>query len=261
MDQLSNGVSVRQRAWMFEEEGHALYRNIIGGEVAPPSRSRIFTRIVDYFGHGVLTFPAGSPIEAVPMLTKVLEATTVRWLVDHLDVDEMAARHRDSDYTAKMNAQHDARWAAAGERKLERAAVVTTERAFLFNDYEQPAMGRAMLAGIGPVEFMRRSTEYRQKHGEGSPKRLGQWFRRLAPALEISAQVFAGRQMQRARRTSQQDFWDIEHAATGYAYADAFVTLDGGLAALLCRPWIPPSAKARLVTTIEGLVELLRRYA
>jgi hypothetical protein len=219
----------------------------------------MFTRIVNYARDGALDFKIGTPVEAIPMLTTAVSATTLRWLVDHLDVEQMTRDHQSGDYPAQMNAYHDARWASAEGGKPERVAVLTAERVSFFATFAQPAIRRAMLEDIGPVEFMQRCDDYRRRHGEGSAKRLGQMLRRCAPALEVSSQVFAGRQMQRARRTSQQDFWDMEHAASGFAYADAFVTLDRGLAALLQPPWMPPTARASLLPTMEELRGFLDR--
>ncbi len=255
MDELSNGVSFRLRNFVYEEEGKAIYRHFAGEADAA---IHTFTRIVNWVGEGGLEFVPGTPVEAIPQLAEAMTALTLRWLVDHLDTDQIRTRHSQTDYPVRMNAQHDARWAAAaGERRLERTAVLTSERLALFEQHLRGAIQRAMLAGVGPEEHQRRLDDYRRRRGDGSAKRLGKILRKYAPAVEVSAQVFAGRQMQQTRRTSQQDFWDIEHAASGFAYSDVFVTLDGGLAALLGPPWMPRSAKAQLVTTMQGLRDYL----
>jgi hypothetical protein len=58
---------------------------------------------------------------------------------------------------------------------------------------------------------------------------------------------------QRPRRTN--DFWDLDHAAQGGAYANVFATSDGYLGRLMCRC---KSVRAKVVEGSEGLLRWLQ---
>jgi hypothetical protein len=269
MDELSMAVTFRVPSSVYAEEAHRLYREMVeGSESIKPPRDRAFTSIPDHGGDRSMDFAVGTPVAVVE---KCLEFNrtgvpyrSVRWMNDHLNLAEIRANHRRGGYVEKMDAQHHAQWATLpeGQRRLDRQAVLTQERVALFNSHVRQALLRSAENGAGIEDTIRRLAEYRERHGEGGAGRLGDTFRRLAPALEISAQIFTERQMQRGRKTEAQDFWDIEHALAPFAYADAFITLDRGLAAVLgARGVQPPSSKAKLLKSMGDFVTWLGRRA
>jgi hypothetical protein len=110
---------------------------------------------------------------------------------------------------------------------------------------------------VGLANIVATAREWRATHGDGDRRRLADVFRAAAPSLELAAQLFAQRSLDTKRKPQRQDFWDFEHASLAPVYADAFVTRDRGLAALLKSARKPPAARAALLTSLSGLTQWL----
>jgi 2-keto-4-pentenoate hydratase len=92
--------------------------------------------------------------------------------------------------------------------------------------------------------------------GEGrwTDKDASKLLRAIAPSLELAAQLFARRSLQVKRTLTSQDFWDTEHATLAPVYADAFVSDDRSLMAVLRESRRSAGANAAL---LNGPADLL----
>lgn len=240
MDALSLGVTFRAPHVVYALEGEAAYRYFYRNDTTPAvSRSQVFTLIPDHIGDGRLEFPAGWKPDAVAKFLGFMQREagwrSVRWYVDHLDHEEIVENHQLGRYESAMaEVVAKQRELARGESKTKvRARLLTQERVALFKQHVLPAIRRAMIREVGVERIAEESDRVLREHGEGGPERLAQVFRAATPSLELLAQLFAARALDTKGKPKATDFWDTEHASVAPAYADAFVTADGGLRTLL----------------------------
>ncbi len=154
MDLLSRGVCLRTPALVYAVEAEAVYRHLFHGEAPGLRRREAYTSVPDHVGNGSLFFRAGTPLAAIrETLAKARTNLTVRsarWLVDHLDLEQIRRNHQGT-YARDMNEAHARDWARfANGRKIDREAVLTWERAQLFMRHVLPVVRRALFAEYGP---------------------------------------------------------------------------------------------------------------
>ncbi|MCE7890789.1 MAG: hypothetical protein DYH12_14025 [Sorangiineae bacterium PRO1] len=239
MDALSLGVTFRAPHVVHALEGEAAYRYFYRNDSTPVSRSEVFTLVPDHVGDGRLEFPAGWKATDVARFLDYMQSETgwrtVRWLVDHLDHEEIARNHQLGHYESSMaEVVTKQRELARGESKKKvRARLLTEARVELFNQHVLPAIRRALIRDVGLDRMVEESERVQEEHGEGGPGRLAVVFQAATPSLELRAQLFAARALDTNGRPKATDFWDTEHASVAPIHADAFVTADGGLRTML----------------------------
>jgi hypothetical protein len=290
MDRLCLGVALRNAELLFGLEGEAVLRNLLHLDGEPLAREEVFTGVLDYavvgfsesgdfvdaggeecsaslrnsapeprvgfepsqpryHTDGYLGVPEGyTPAHVDGLLAHLRskETVTVRSLVERPDLDDFRRRH--STGAAAYAEQTDTRRAAwiaeRGSRKVDLEENVQAERVALFRRHVAPAIRRV------PAKVICEDLLAAPADIAG---RLRELYREAAPALETFAHVLAGQSVPK-RKSTKQDFWDIEHAGVAPVYADAFVTADGGLRSRLpVGVRRPPSARAAVLGSVAEL--------
>jgi hypothetical protein len=257
MDALSLGVALRNSQYVYAMEGEAAYRYVFHSERPQSRRNEVFTAVQDYLADSYTSFPEGwrrADVERFLAHLRDPGTATVKWLVEHCNVDEIRAGHaRTATYAERMEAQRQ-EYLAKGPQRYDLEAVVRNARRSLFAECVMPAIRRCSRAEVTPAEFDRLVHAYRSQHGDGNDERLRKVFREAAPVLEVFAHVVAAQSADPRRRSRPQDFWDIEHAGYAPVYTDAFVTADGGLRARLpVGQRRPPAAQAAVLDSVSAL--------
>jgi hypothetical protein len=85
---------------------------------------------------------------------------------------------------------------------------------------------------------------------------------RAIPCLDLQCHIMAERTSNHTRRVRGQDYYDVEHAIVGAAYADVFVTSDRHLYDLLTRRCKVPIARGcQVLLGVGGLRTVLNYVA
>jgi hypothetical protein len=120
-------------------------------------------------------------------------------------------------------------------------------------------MSRTLLKIVGPERLLDTIAAISKKVGEGGHKRLEQIMKAM-PSLDLHCHILAERSCNSTRKVREQDFYDVEHAVVGGAYADFFVTSDGNLFDLLTnRRRVSAEMNCRIMRGVRGLIEILDR--
>lgn len=240
MDRLSRLVCFRaaRHVWDHEARGTVDVYPVRGAVL--PDRRRLFTYVIEYISDGQLVFQPEWQSQHIPEFMELVQRSVgndvgVRWMLDHLPIDEMRARHQDAGrrYVREMQASIDG---AAKELrrggKLSSDRALRHERLWAFREYVQPAVraeATERYGDRGALDFFR---EGREVFGDGSAERLGALMLSM-PSLDMMCELMAHRTMNPHRRVRREDMLDNEHAMVAPAYCDAFVTNDGNLYDLL----------------------------
>ena len=271
MDELSLGITFRDAHLIEKEEYQIAFQFLVGEDYQPVHRSVLFTYIVDYIGNGVITFSdeyTDKQILAFVEQWKALpDIRSVSSFLNNSDLNKIKANQeahaRDYEIrfseTIKQSSEHFRK-----SRQFSPERLRLEERMSLFNSKVLPLFQAIMLERYTPDEVITKTNdickEFGKRHGRGGPKFIEKLFS-LMPATELFAQLMASRVMNSKRAVRPQDFWDIEHARTPAAYADAFVTEDRGLVDLLSsRTSIPRTQGCRVIKGLNSFADLLREY-
>lgn len=260
MDALCMGVTSRSPEIIFRLEARHLYARLFESAESRILRNEAYTSLPDYLGTGELEFAADTPASVVEVVINAwndidLPGRSLRWLSQEIPSAAQTERHAEKlkEYVALMENLRARRLADPKERSPDRNTAILRERVALFRSSVIPAC-QDLLArdcGADAAEIRRRLSELGA--GEIGGKRMTQRFRASLPSMEVAAQLHGMRAVDLQRRTRPQDFWDIEHASFAMVYADAFVSADGGLTALLEAKTMPPTASAKVLKTVDAL--------
>lgn len=269
MDYLSQRVCFRAGKHVWEHEARGVLDVFPARGVVIPDRRSLFTYVIEYLADASIVFqPSWSSTHVTQLKEHVRRAAAteigVRWMLDHLPVDAMRARHQEGErrYVEAMQrriAESSAHFRRGG--KLIRDRVLLEERLWAIKEYVQPAVRaeanrrRGMEAAL---EFFR---EGRRLFGDGSPARLDTLMLSL-PSLDMMCELMAHRTMNPGRRVQREDMLDNEHAMVAPAYSDVFFTKDRNLFDLLARRCkVPSRRRCRVIRSARQLIVLLQAGA
>ena len=137
--------------------------------------------------------------------------------------------------------------------------LLLEERISIVKERISPRMTESLLGAVGPEKLLATIRAISSQVGEGGEKRLAQ-IMKVMPSLDIQCHLMAERVSNHSRKPRKQDFFDVEHAIVGGAYADVFVTSDGNLFDLLTRRCRVSSDRGcRVARGVKGLEEALEQ--
>jgi hypothetical protein len=271
MDELSLGITFRSTAIIEKEESHSAFSFFASEDYQPVPHSALFTYVVDYIGDGVITFPEGWTVAHIRAFVEQWRSAphirSVSWFITHSNINEIKENHEKSAkiYVNRLREtinQSSEHFRNSGQFSRDR--LRHEERMSLFNSIVLPSFRKIIIEHYDSDEVMGKIKtifeNFPKHHGRGGPKFIEKLFS-LMPSIELFAQLMASRVMNPTRAVRPEDFWDIEHARVPAAYADAFVTEDGGLVDLLSsRSSIPKTQGCRIIQGLKSFADLLREY-
>ncbi len=267
MDELSEGISFRDRDDIWAMEAEAVLEVLLGRTGTPIGREKVLCPIVERLGRIEIEFPPGwnqsDAQEFIELVARRPELRSVRWLVDHLDIEKMQANHAQSKrkYVDKMSEaiSRSAAYFGNVSKQLRRKRLLLEERVGLFKRVIIPCQSRELLRAFGPN--MDALNVFFKQVGEGSEERLEQGMRAM-PSQDLFCHIMAEQTSNYARKVKEQDFHDVEHAIVPAVYGDLFVTGDCYLLDLLTRRCDIPAARGcQIVRGVQGLREVLKSLA
>jgi hypothetical protein len=175
----------------------------------------VFTGLPNYFGDRLVSIPKGWHAGDVAAYLAHYRSTagSLRWVVEHFDSDRVAKNHaRANDYGVLLDERRVAHRVHLGVPVVDRDVLAHEERVALVNSFVLPAIKRIGLPDGHPTKVALNLIELQGKlHGEDNRRTFRRAFRTAAPALEMLAQIFARQSREVNRKTTRQDFWDVEH--------------------------------------------------
>lgn len=124
-----------------------------------------------------------------------------------------------------------------------------------------PKTSKNLLKIVGPEKLLDTIAAISKQAGEGGKERLDQIMKAM-PSLDLYCHILAERACNSARKVREQDFYDVEHAIVGGAYADFFVTSDRNPFDLLTkRCSVSADHNCRVVRGVKGLEEVLKQIS
>jgi hypothetical protein len=267
MDELSQGICYLPTDTIYALEADLALGILLGQMVTPVSHEQTLSWVGEYLGIGNLDFsPEWNHEEAEKFTRQVAQGTelrTVKWLVEHLPVDEMRDRHAGfkKRYVEQMSAQivrDTARVQLLDKNKRRQQILLDLRTCWAITKVVSPRITSNLLNVVGPEKLQDTIAAIGQKAGEGGEDRLMQMMMKM-PSLDLSCQIFAEWLLNPTVPIEEQDFQDFEHAVVGGVYSDFFVTSDGYLFDLLAtRCTVPNGNGCRIIRGIQGLADILQ---
>jgi hypothetical protein len=124
----------------------------------------------------------------------------------------------------------------------------------------RPHTTEFLVSTLGPRGAAQAVVDFRKRNGSGNVTRLEEMLAQLAPSACLLAELMATITMNPGRTPEPQDFWDVEHACVGGAYAHAFVTRDRELAGKSKDARVPRSQGCTIILGTPGLQQLLASF-
>jgi hypothetical protein len=203
-----------------------------------------------YHPDGYLSIPDGwrpADVEGLLVYLRNEKTVTIRWMVDHLNLDEIRDGH----------AAGVASYAERGSRKINHEENIQAERVSLYWEHVAPSI-KKVISEMTPEQAASAAGVIHEAQGNRSPRQLRELFQIAAPSLETFACALAGQSVHPDRKSQRQDFWDIEHAGVASVYADAFVTADRKLISRLpVGDQRPPLARSIILGSVRELADWL----
>jgi succinate dehydrogenase flavin-adding protein (antitoxin of CptAB toxin-antitoxin module) len=265
MDDLSKGLCFRSSKELHEMEANLALPIILGASEIAIERQEILTWIVEFAARITVQFPPSWKQADADKFTRLLaerpELRSVKWLVDHsppnqmrLEYAESMGRYVEQMTTAiarsKSHYQHLA-------KDIRREQLLLEERLHVVKQLISPKMSKNLLRITGPEKLLDTIAAVLKQVGEGSKKRLEEIMKAM-PSLDLQCHIMAERACNHSRKAREQDFFDVEHAIAGGAYADFFITSDGDLFDLLTnRCSVSADQNCRVVRGVKGLEDVL----
>jgi hypothetical protein len=269
MDELSKGICFRPSDTVHQLEAKLALPVISGATQIGFKREEILTWIVEFAAKMELQFsPRWNQADAgkfTRLIAARPELRSVKWIVDHSPPGQMCLENAQrmerfvqgmKDAMAKSISHHqhlakDVRW----------KQLLLEERIAVVKNRISPQMTENLLNALGPEKLLAAIAAISKQVGEGGEHRLAQVMKAM-PSLDIQCHLMAERVSNHSRKPRKQDFFDVEHAIVGGAYADIFVTSDGNLFDLLTRRCRVSSDRGcRVVRGANGLEEALTQIA
>ncbi len=267
MDELSKGVCFLPSDTIHQLEADLALPVILGAAQIGFKREEILTWIAEFAAKMKIQFPPSwnhaDADKFIRLIAGRSELRSVKWIVDHSPPGQMRLENAQrmeryvqgmKDATAKSRShfQHlakDVRW----------KRLLLEERISIVKKRISPRMTKSLLGAVGPEKLLAMITAISSQVGEGGEKRLAQ-IMKVMPSLDIQCHLMADRVSNHSRKPRKQDFFDVEHAIVGGAYADVFVTSDGNLFDLLTRRCrVSSDHGCRVARGVRGLEEALEQ--
>jgi hypothetical protein len=269
LDELSRGVCFRPSGTIQKLEANLALPVTLGVAETRLKREEILTWIVEFAAKMNLQFPPSWNQSEANRFTRLLaarpEIRSVKWFVDHSPLGQMRSENAQrmerfvqgmEDAIAKSTSdyQHlakDVRW----------KRLLFDERASVVENRISPVITKSLLNIVGPEKLLAMIGAISKQVGEGGDQRLIQIMKAM-PSLDIQCHLMAERVSNHSRKPRKQDFFDVEHAVVGGAYADIFATSDGNLFDLLTRRCrVSTDRGCHVVRGATGLEEALGQIA
>lgn len=269
MDELSQGVCFRPSDTIHELEANLALPVILGAAETGFKREEILTWIVEFAARMNVEFPLSwnqtDADKFIRFLAARPELRSVKWFVDHSPPGQMRLENAQrmeryvqgmKDEIAKSisHYQHlakDVRW----------KRLLLEERISVVKKLISPRMTKSLLGAVGAEKLLATIAAISKQVGEGGEQRLAN-IMKVMPSLDIQCHLMAERASNHSRKPHMQDFFDVEHAVVGGAYADVFVTSDGNLFDLLTRRCrVSSDHGCRVTRGVKGLEEALIQIA
>lgn len=269
MDKLSKGICFCPSDTIHQLEADLALPIILGAAQIGFKREEILTWIAEFAAKMNIQFPASWNQADADKFTRLIAASpelrSVKWMVDHSPPGQMRLEHaqrmeryvqgmKDEIAKSASHYQHlakDVRW----------KRLLLDERTSVVKKLISPRMTKSLLGAVGPEKLLATIAEISKQVGEGGEERLAKIMKAM-PSLDIQCHLMAERISNHSRKPRKQDFFDVEHAVVGGAYADVFVTSDGNLFDLLTRRCRVSSDRGcRVVRGVKGLEEALIQIA
>lgn len=264
MDELSQGISFRWTRDVQRVEIDHVCAQFFGPTQKGIPRELVLCYLYERMGRTFLEFPPawnqGDAAEFSEMVANSIELRSVRWLVEHISVDEIRRRHE------RMGRAYEERMTTVIEesenhfgyvpKPERRKRLLVEEQVWVVKRLLSPRMARLLISRLGPrnAEFLLWLTNKLWKDDE---HRLRKTMQEM-PSLDLKCHIMAERTSNYSRRVRAQDFYDVEHALVAAAYADEFITTDRNLFHVLSRRADPASPCASRVSYgPEGLQKAL----
>ena len=267
MDELSEGVCFRPSDTIHQLEADLALPVILGAAQIGFKREEILTWIAEFAAKMKIQFPPSwnqaDADKFIRLIAGRSELRSVKWIVDHSPPGQMRLENAErmerfvqgmKDATARSMShfQHlakDVRW----------KRLLLEERISVVKSRISPRMTKSLLGVVGPEKLLATIAAISRQAGEGGEHRLAQ-IMKVMPSLDIQCHLMAERVSNHSRKPRKQDFFDVEHAIVGGAYADVFVTADGNLFDLLTRRCqVSRDHGCRVARGVKGLEEALEQ--
>jgi glutathione S-transferase len=265
MDDLSKGLCFRTSKELHEMEANLALPIILGASGIAIERQDILTWIVEFAARITVQFPPSWKQVDADKFTRLFaerpELRSVKWLVDHSPPNQMRLEYAElmGRYVEQMTAaiarsnshyQHLA-------KDIRRKQFLLEERISAAKRVIIPLMSRNLLNFVGREDPFGSIAAIVNQVGEGGERRINQVMKAM-PSLDLQCHIMAERACNHSRKAREQDFFDVEHAIVGGAYADFFATSDGNLFDLLTnRCSVSADQNCRVVRGVKGLEEVL----
>ena len=266
MDALSLGVTFRPLQTLHMMEADQTVQSLLTGTPRSFEREPALTWVGEYLGSAMLNFPV-HPIWTEEAIAKCVRfyrsqpemTTTSAWL-KRLSLEDIRNRRspfiqRYVDDLSTIITERSAS-VAAQKGSARVAKLLRVERLWAINRIVVPRIVQSLVRQGGAENAVVSARAFRSIVGDGNYDRV-KLLMQAMPSLSVMCELSAQRMADRTRRVRRQDFFDIEHAQVGLAYADDFVTRDRNLVDLIgrCRELTPPFGRTRY--GVEGLMEVL----
>ena len=267
MDDLSRGFCFLPSTQIQEIEADLALSVVLGKSTPTVDRDKILTRTVEFAGKMSLQFPPDWQEADIKKFTQLFAQQplmhSVKWLVNHPSANELQLSNREQmdRYVEHMTSgikRINAHFQNI-PKNLRRKQFLLEERVSAVKTIISPRISRNLLKVVGQEKLLATISEISKLVGGGSESRLNQ-IMNVMPSLDLCCQLIAERVCNYSRKVRRQDFYDVEHAIVGGAYADVFATSDGNLFDLLTkRTGIPAAHGCCVVRGIEGLSGVLKQ--
>jgi hypothetical protein len=269
MDELSQGICFCPSDTIHQMEADLALPVILGAAQIGFEREKILTWIVEFAAKMNIQFPASWNQADADKFTRLIAASpelrSVKWMVDHSPPGQMRLEHAQRMERYVQGMKHEIAKSASHYKHLAKDVrwkrLLLDERISVVKKIISPRMTKSLLGAVGPEKLLATIAGISKQVGEGGEDRLDKIMKAM-PSLDIQCHLMAERISNHSRKPRKQDFFDIEHAVVGGAYADVFVTSDGNLFDLLTRRCrVSNDRGCRVVRGIKGLEEALIQIA
>lgn len=259
MDRLSLGVTFRAERQIRALEVGFLASELLGLPFAGVSSQDLYTFVYEYLGDGYLDFPPGWTKEDAEGFVRLVgsspEIRSLAFLVQHAPCEQMATRHKER--LGKYVLELDAAISRANKEfvtkdgSVDKNRIHIHEKATVLANTLIPLANRMIARRFGEAG-LRHALERAKSQGEGGPRRVRQLMLKM-PMQEMHCRMMATSHWQRSRKSTPQDFYDVEHATVGLCYSDYFVSLDGGLKDLIRQCKHEEVGRAKVLGSVREL--------
>jgi hypothetical protein len=269
MDNLSNGICFRSSEMIQDMEANLALPVVLGTSTAGFKREKILTWIAEFAAPMIIKFPPSWKQADADKFHRLIaggqELRSVKYLAEHLQGNEMRIEN-----APRMKRYVEGMTAAIAESKsrfqhlaknVRRKQLLLEERIAIVKKLICPKMSKNLLEIVGPEKLLDTIATISKQVGEGGKERLDQ-IMKVMPSLDLQCHILAECACNSARKVREQDFYDVEHAIVGGAYADFFVTSDGNLFDLLTKNCsVSAERNCRVVRGVEGLKKVLQEIS